>query len=239
MKNHRIHFALVFMVSVLLLNGCTKFLGGNAAAVHTTTLATTGAVSIKGEAWADNWFALYLGETLLLEDSVSIDTERSFNAETFTFAADYPLQLNFILKDFKENDTGLEYINTDQQQMGDGGFIAQFTDIATGNLIAVSDDTWKCTVIHQAPLDKACAGEAAPVAGQGACTFTALAEPAGWQRADFDDSQWPNAVVYSTDSVSPKDGYDQIDWRPAAKLIWSADLETDNTLLCRVTVAAP
>ena len=39
------------------------------------------------EAWADNWFAAYLGEELIVEDSVSINTERSFNAETATFEA--------------------------------------------------------------------------------------------------------------------------------------------------------
>jgi len=238
-KTYRILFVPVLLLSGLWLAGCQRPFGNQAADVHATTLTTPGALSIKGEAWADNWFALYLGETLLLEDSVSIDTERSFNAETFTFAADYPLHLNFILKDFKENDTGLEYVQTDRQQMGDGGFIAQFTDMATGNLIAVSDASWKCTAIHQAPLDKACESEADPVAGEGACMFNALAEPDGWKRADFDDSQWANAAVYAADLVSPKNGYDQIDWQPTAKNIWGADLETVNTLLCRVTVTAP
>ena len=57
------------------------------------------------DGWADNWFAAYLGETLLVEDSVSITTVRSFNAETVTFRADYPLHLNLILKDYKENET--------------------------------------------------------------------------------------------------------------------------------------
>ncbi|MBK7601025.1 MAG: hypothetical protein IPJ07_21900 [Acidobacteria bacterium] len=91
--------------------------------------ATTGAVSINGDVWADNWFALYLGDKLLIEDSVSITTERSFNAESFTFNADYPIVLNFVLKDFKQDDSGLEYIGTKKQQLGDGGFIAQFTDV--------------------------------------------------------------------------------------------------------------
>jgi hypothetical protein len=65
---------------------------------------TSGGVTIKGDVWADNWFAFYLGDKLLVEDSVPIATERSFNAETFTFKADYPLILNFVVKDFKEND---------------------------------------------------------------------------------------------------------------------------------------
>jgi len=90
---------------------------------------------------------------LVIEDSVSINTERSFNSETFTFKANYPLSLNFILKDFKENDTGLEYIGSRKQQLVDGGFIAQFTNKTSGEVIAVTDSDWRCTVIHNAPLD--------------------------------------------------------------------------------------
>jgi len=58
-------------------------------------------------------------------------TERSFNAEAFVFNAEYPLQLNFVAKDYKADDTGLEYIGRSNQQMGDGGLITQFTDVAT------------------------------------------------------------------------------------------------------------
>lgn len=191
------------------------------------------------EAWADNWFAAYLGEDLIVEDSVSITTERSFNAETATFEASYPLQLNFILKDFKENDTGLEYIGTNRQQMGDGGFIMQLTDLDSGDVVAVSNAEWACTVIHEAPLDKSCESEANPVAGVAPCEFTDLGEPDGWKTADFDDSSWTATTVHSASAVSPKDGYDQINWDTNAELIWGPDLETNNTILCRVTVDAP
>lgn len=200
---------------------------------------TTDTVTIKGEVWADNWFAFYLGEKLVKEDSVPITTERSFNAETFTFDATYPLVLNFIVKDFKENDTGLEYIGTDRQQMGDGGFIAQFTNANTGDLIVATDDSWACMVIQTAPLDKSCEKEANPVAGQSPCEFIDLGEPTGWKTITFDASSWNNATVYTENQVSPKDGYDQIRWNSAAKLIWGPDLETNNTLLCRLVVTNP
>ena len=130
------------------------------ASTETGTAPTT---SFQLDAWADNWFAAYLGEALIVEDSVSITTERSFNAETATFEASYPLNLNFILKDFKENDTGLEYIGEPNQQMGDGGFIMQLTDLSTGDVVAVSNAECACTVIHEAPLDKSCENESNPV----------------------------------------------------------------------------
>ena len=197
---------------------------------------STETVTIRGEVWADNWFAFYLGNQLIQEDSVPITTERSFNAESFTFEATYPMTLNFIVKDFKENDTGLEYIGTNRQQMGDGGFIAQFTNTETGELIAVTDSSWTCMVIHEAPLDKSCEQEANPVAGQAPCGFSSLDEPVGWKDANFDDSGFRHATVYSEAQVSPRGGYNQIRWDSSAELIWGPDLETNNTLLCRLTV---
>ena len=201
--------------------------------------AVHGASRIRGEVWADNWFSLYAGEQLVIEDSTPIATERSFNAETFVFDAEYPLQLNIVAKDFKENDTGLEYIGHRNQRMGDGGLIAQFTDGATGATIAVTDSTWRCLVTHSAPLDRACEEESDPQAGVAPCLFHAIAEPDGWRLPEFDDAEWLPAVEYTERAVRPKDGYDEIAWDNTAQLIWSADLETDNTLLCRLTVEGP
>ena len=150
--------------------------------------------------------------------------------------ASYPLHLNFVLKDFKENDTGLEYIGSDRQQMGDGGFIMQLTDVSSGKVIAVSDENFKCIVIHEAPLDKSCEKESSPVAGTKPCEFKSSPEPDGWKTKDFDDSNWKPASVFSADQVSPKDGYNAIKWDSKAKFIWGDDLETSNTILCRVTI---
>ncbi len=202
------------------------------------TLQPLTVLQLRGEVWADNWFALYANGQLVKEDSVSINTERSFNAETFTFSAELPVTLAFVAKDFKENDTGLEYIGTNRQQMGDGGLIAQFTDTASGDVIAVTDSSFRCYPIHQAPSDKACANDANPVAGVGNCGFTSRAEPSGWKLGSFDDSAWSQASVYSSATVRPKDGYNTISWSAQAQFIWGADLETDNTVLCRTTVTS-
>lgn len=207
--------------------------------LHTSQAETKGTVRFQMDAWADNWFAAYLDETLLVEDSVPITTERSFNAETVTFKADYPLHLNFVLKDFKENDSGLEYIGKPRQQMGDGGFIMQLTDLNTGKVVAVTNANWACTVIHTAPLDPACAKETRPVAGVAPCTFRDLGEPTGWKRIGFDDSQWKATTIHSAAAVSPKGGYTQIKWDANAQFIWGADLKADNTVICRVTVNEP
>lgn len=198
-----------------------------------TTGATTAATRFKGEVWADNWFAAYAGDTKIAEDSVPITTERSFNAETFTFDATYPFDLNFVVKDYKQDDSGLEYIGTSRQQMGDGGFIMQITETATNRVAAVSNAATKCLVIHKAPLNPSCEHDLNPLA---TCQYLSLAEPAGWKNSGYDVSTWQNATVYTEAQVGVKEGYLLINWNTAAKLIWTTDLKTDNTLLCKVTV---
>ena len=96
---------------------------------------------LKAEVWADNWFAFYVGDTKIAEDSVPITTERSFNADTFTFEARYPIEVNLVIRDYIQDDTGLEYIGTPNQQMGDGGFIMQLTDTATNRVVRSEEHT--------------------------------------------------------------------------------------------------
>ncbi|MEP3178830.1 MAG: hypothetical protein ABJO45_04770, partial [Lentilitoribacter sp.] len=213
----------------------------NSATVNKTTHTTmvNKSHTFKLEAWADNWFAAYLNQQLIVEDSVPITTERSFNAEEVIFSADYPLTINLVIKDFKQNDTGLEYIGTPKQQMGDGGFIMQLTDVATNETVAASNSAWHCKVLHEAPLNKQCETESNPKIGIAPCEFTSTAEPSGWKKAGFDVSDWPTASEYSAAEVSPKDGYNLISWDESAKLIWGDDLETTNTLICKVTVEKP
>ena len=210
-----------------------------ATEVPTTDVASTDAtsgeaVTFTAEVWADNWFSLYVNGELVGEDSVPITTERSFNAETITFTATYPLTIAMVTKDFKETDSGLEYIGTDRQQMGDGGVIAQITDTNTGEIVATTTADWRALVIHRAPLNQECASSADPNTD---CQFESLAEPAGWADPAFDDSAWATAVVYTAEEVGAKDGYDEIDWSADASLIWSDDLKVDNTILWRTVVA--
>lgn len=190
--------------------------------------------SFVADIWVDNWFAAYVDGEQVAEDSVPITTERSFNKETFTFEASYPFVFSVVTKDFKENDSGLEYIGTNRQQMGDGGFIGQIMDAETGEVVAVTNSGWRGLVIHAAPLNKGCEKDADPTSS---CESEITAEPANWQDASFDDSNWIAATEHSEASVSPKDGYDEVNWDRSAELIWSSDLETDNTILWRLTVS--
>ena len=190
--------------------------------------------SFEIEVWADNWMAVYVDGELIGEDSVPITTERSFNAETFTFDASLPFTIAVEAKDFKETDSGIEYIGEGNQQMGDGGIIAQVTDLATGEVVAGTDAGWSALVVHQAPLNTECVRDADP---DSTCEFLILDTPVDWADPGFDDSAWANATEWSAADVSPKDGYDEIMWDPSARLIWGSDLEVDNTVLLRTTVS--
>jgi hypothetical protein len=215
------------------------FLAMSGVAACTTESTTNVAASTRqflAEAWADNWFAMYQGDVLLGEDSIPITTVRSFNAESFTFAASYPLSLAFVLRDYQENDTGLEYIETSRQQAGDGGFSFQLTDTSTGDVVLVSSSAWRCLAIARAPLDLSCEKDPDPAA---TCRSSIASEPGGWRAASYDDAAWPAATEYTADAVGPKDGYFTIAWDSRAKLIWSSDLKIDNTVLCRVSLDGP
>ncbi|WP_370399251.1 PEBP family protein [Sulfitobacter sp. JB4-11] len=194
-----------------------------------------GAETFSADVWADNWFDMRINGEQVAEDSVPITTERSFNAESFTFEAERPFTIGLFARDFIENDTGLEYIGTRRQQMGDGGVIAQIMD-AAGETVAVSNADWQCLVIHTAPLDKSCEDESNPVAGEGACGFDISAEPSGWDKTGFDASNWPQADVFTAAQVDPKQGYDDVTWSDSAQFIWGPDLEQSNSVLCRITV---
>ncbi|MEP2784623.1 MAG: PEBP family protein [Pseudoruegeria sp.] len=203
--------------------------------INQQVILGTGADAFVAEIWVDNWFAAYVNGAPLAEDSVAYNTERSFNAEVVQFTADMPMLLAFEFRDFKENDTGLEYIGSNRQQMGDGGAIVQIKDNA-GQVISVSNRDWRCLVVHQAPVQPSCAKESNPQVGQGACRANMSEVPADWTTAEFDDSGWLDAVEYSESAVRPKMGFDAIDWNSKAELIWSGDLERDNTVLCRTTI---
>jgi hypothetical protein len=190
-------------------------------------------VTFKAEVWADNWFAMSVNGVQVGEDSVPITTEKSFNAETFTFTAAYPLTIAIEAKDFKQNDSGLEYIGKPNQQMGDGGLIAQITDMATGKIVAVTNANWQTLVIHRAPLNQSCVKDANP---EKTCTFSSVAAPSQWTTSAFDDTSWKPATIWQAADVAPKDGYNTITWNPAAKFVWGSDLFIDNTILLRLQI---
>ena len=230
--------AIVLPLVALVVVGCGASNESVAPSGGATVVSVGDGASVEfvADVWADNWFSLYINGELVGEDSTPITTERSFNAETFRFAADYPLTIGIEAKDFKETDSGIEYIGERNQQMGDGGIIAQITDVGTGQVVAVTNSGWQVRVIHRAPLNTECEDDPDPDA---TCRFESSEAPAGWADVGFDAGNWDAATEWAEGEVRPKGGYDDIEWDDAARLVWGSDLEVDNTILLRWVVPVP
>jgi len=208
------------------------FFGTQAAPVQATAVKPK-LIEFTAEVWADNWFALYANGKLVGEDSVPITTERSFNSETIHFTATYPLTLGLLAKDYTQNSSGLEYIGTPRQQIGDGGVIAQIKEAKSGKLVSATSSKWKSLVINTAPLNPSCVTSTNPTVD---CQSESLATPAGWSTGSFSDSTWRAASTFTPEVVGVKDGYLTVNWSPSAQLVWGPDLKLDNTVLLRTKV---
>ena len=200
-------------------------------ATHISPVNAAGkSIAFTAEVWADNWFALYINGKLVGQDSVPITTERSFNSERITFKATYPLTIGLIGKDFKENDSGLEYIGSNRQQIGDGGVVLQIKETTSRKVIATTSKKWRVISIQQAPLNSECVTSNDPLRD---CKSIEKAVPSNWSKSSYSDTKWRYAREYSESDVGVKDGYSEIQWDSKAKLIWGEDLKVDNTLLFR------
>jgi phosphatidylethanolamine-binding protein (PEBP) family uncharacterized protein len=192
--------------------------------------------TFQAEIWVDNWFALYINGKKVGEDSVPITTERSFNSEKIKFTATYPFTVGLMVRDFTENSSGLEYVGKPNQQIGDGGAIAQIRDVSTNKIIAATDTSWKTLVINKAPLNPECVSSSNPLVD---CKYLNTNTPSSWSTNSFKDTAWKSATSYTKEEVGVKDGYLDISWSNTAGLIWSSDLKLDNTVLIRKTISAP
>jgi phosphatidylethanolamine-binding protein (PEBP) family uncharacterized protein len=195
--------------------------------------SASASVSFTADIWADNWFALYVNGKKVAEDSVPITTTKSFNKQTVVFTASYPLVIGIVGKDYVENESGLEYIGTPQQQIGDGGLIAQIKETKSKKLVAATNKNWKFFLVNKAPTNPSCSTSVNPKTD---CKFENHSVPSNWSSTSYSTSKWTRAVEYSEAQVGPKEGYFEIEWDAAAHLIWSSSLTLDNVVLFRTRV---
>ena len=198
--------------------------------------ATAKVHSFQAEIWVDNWFSLYINGKKVGEDSVPISTLRSFNSQKVSFSASYPFTIGLVAKDYVENASGLEYISTAKQQIGDGGAIMQIRELASGKIVAATDSSWKTYVTNTAPTNPECVTSKNPLVD---CKSLSATIPASWSTSTFKDSSWKSATEYTTDEVGVKEGYFDFTWAANARLVWSKDLKLENTVLIRKVVVAP
>ncbi|NCU90240.1 MAG: hypothetical protein EBV63_06130, partial [Actinobacteria bacterium] len=195
--------------------------------------AATKVYNFTAEIWADNWFALYVNGKKVGEDSTPFATERSFNSDAIAFKASYPLTIGIIARDYVENASGLEYIGKPNQQIGDGGIIAQIRDTDSKQVITATNKSWKVFVTNKAPLNEDCVKSKDPLLD---CKTMLTKAPTSWYSATFKDTSWKSATEFTAAEVGVKDGYFNFTWAPTSTLVWSSDLRLDNTILLRTKV---
>ncbi len=192
--------------------------------------------AFQAEVWADNWFSMYVNGKKVGEDSTPFLTERSFNSEVISFKASYPLTIGIMARDYVENASGLEYIGKPNQQIGDGGVIAQIREMSSGAVVGTTNRSWKVFVTNKAPLNPDCVKSRNPISE---CKVSMTKAPTSWYSTTFKDATWKSATEFSKEAVGVKDGYFAFNWSPLAALVWSSDLKIDNTILLRGKVLAP
>lgn len=194
---------------------------------------TSTLVDFTVNVWADNWFALYVNGKKVAEDPVSIKTTKSFNKLIVNFKATYPLVIGLVGKDYVENKSGLEYIGTPQQQIGDAGLIAEVIETKSKKLVTWTSSAWKVNVLNTAPTNPECVASLHPELD---CKYINNSLPKNWASISYNAAKWQAAKEFTEAQVQPKDGYFEVQWSSLARLIWSSSLTLDNVVLFRTKV---
>lgn len=198
--------------------------------------------------FADNYFEFYANGKLIAVDSVPFTP---FNSSVLKFSADRPVTLAIKGVDWEENlGLGSEAGRGKKFQPGDAGVVVVVKGVA-GDIISITDSTWKAQTFYTSPInDRGCLVQKGSVRDSSTCSTkgsnsadglsAAFWEiPQGWEQPDFDASDWPNAYVFSNDTVGVdnKPGYtnftDLFDAETDAQFIWSSNLVLDNLVLMR------
>lgn len=170
---------------------------------------------LKLNAYADNWCLIYINGRLVAADSIEF---LPHNVVSVNILPAYPMTIAVMAKDNADPQTGLEY----GTQIGDAGFILKLADGT------VTNASWKAKSFFTGPLNRNIANP----------QVLRTPIPANWFAPDFDDSLWPHATEYSNTRVGPDGDYSSYDFS-GASFIWSEDLDLDNTVIFRTTVAKP
>ena len=172
---------------------------------------------IRGVVYADNWFKLYVNGRLVATDPTEFKPHDVVPVE---FEATYPMTIAILAKDYADQQTGLEYNNT---QIGDAGLIVRLSDRI------VSGPSWRTFVVMHGPIDRDMKNPKLRVQEM----------PADWNQPGFDDSLWETATVYTQERVRPNpEDFLEHDWG-GAQFVWGPDLDLDNTVLFRATFDVP
>lgn len=211
----------------------------------------------KGEVFTayifgDNYFEMYVNGVPVGKDKVPFT---SFNSSVIRFKVNKPFTIAMKLVDWEEHlGLGTEKSRASDFHAGDGGMVAVIKDVSE-HIVAITNENWKAQTFYTSPVkDLSCVSEKGSLRLSENCDQTDSDDatsfyglhweiPSGWQKADFDDTEWPNATTYTNDTigVDNKKAYtnftdifdDPVD---DARFIWSTNVVLDNEVIVRYTV---
>lgn len=202
--------------------------------------------------FADNYFELYINGQLLAVDAVPFTP---FNSSVVRFKSNRPFVVAIMGVDWEENlGLGSEWNRGVPFHPGDAGFVAVIKD-KDGRIVEITDGSWRAQTYYTAPLhDRNCMKQVGPVRDSRACSTDSVRNgqsfsaafwpvPPDWFSVSFDDSLWPQATVFSNETVGVRNKPAFMNFRDLfddpkrdAQFIWSSNLVLDNLVLMRKVV---
>ena len=195
--------------------------------------------------FGDNYFELYVNGQFVGRDPVGMTP---FNSSVVRFRASYPMTYAVMGVDWGTHvGVGLEY---DSFNVGDGGFIAYFSD---GN---GTHGDWRAETFYIAPLDDPscvrtaggrdssfCIQATRPSCAEddpGSCQALHFPVPPDWMAPEFDDADWPQAIVWPAARVTGTQAYvGYAELFGDAEFLWTRNIRLDNLVLGRYTATGP
>lgn len=226
-----------------LFNECTgkipsSISAANLESVPTIVIDVDGEI-ITGYLHGDNYFELYVNGKLVGVDAVPFTP---FNSTFVKFKAKRPIKYAIKLVDWEENlGIGSELSGGDAYHVGDGGFIAKFSDGAS------TSSAWKAQTFYISPLaDVNCVIESGTLRNSSSCNIAPTTGaksyalhweiPANWFESNYDFSKWQGATTFTEAQVGIKPAYSNFTSSFAgSQFIWSSNLNLDNLVLLRFT----
>lgn len=210
----------------------------NLSSVPTIVIDEDGEI-ITGYLYGDNYFELYVNGKLVGVDAVPYTP---FNSTFVKFKAKRPIKYAIKLVDWEENlGIGSETSGGDAYHVGDGGFIAKFSDGTN------TSSAWKAQTFYISPLvDVNCVVESGTLRNSSTCNLAPSTGaksyalhweiPTNWFESTYDFSKWQSATTFTEAQVGTKPAYSNFNSSFAgAQFIWSSNLNLDNLVLLRFT----
>jgi hypothetical protein len=247
-----------FPVASDLHNTCNGATYSNAtaaiAALNGNDIVT---IDASGEVYtayifADNYFELYINGVPVGKDKVPYT---QFNSSVVRFKVNKPFTIAMLLVDWEENlGLGTELNGSAAYHAGDGGLVCVIKN-SSNQTVAISNDNWKAQTFYTSPIqDLTCPTEVGNLRLTANCSTDDVSNgennyalhwevPSNVMLSTFDDTNWPNASVFSNATVGVMNkpaytNFTDIFDEPVndAQFIWSSNLILDNQVIVRHTV---